>query len=78
MIESIPSNQKGNKMIQYKTAIRKLAEMKASSEFNGGFGQIGTEVAMVAMIYQKDKRTVAKAVLAVYPEVAAKLSGASV
>jgi hypothetical protein len=50
--------------------------MKVSSEFNGGFGQIGTEVAMVAMIYQKDKRTVAKAVLAVYPEVVAKMTHA--
>lgn len=60
-------------MLKFETMVRKLAEMKASSEMNGGSGQIGSELKMVAMIYQKPERTVAKAVLAVYPEIIAKM-----
>jgi hypothetical protein len=61
-------------MLAYKTAILKLAKMKASSEMNGGFGFIGTEISMVAMIYKKNKEVVYRDIMAIFSEVVAKMT----
>ena len=62
-------------MLKFETMVRKLAAMKASSELGGGYGQIGSELRLVAMIYGKSESTVEKAVLSVYPKVLAKMAG---
>jgi len=61
-------------MLQYNTIIKRLARMKASSELSGGYGSIGSEIAMVAMIYSKKPETVACHVNQVYPQVYRKLA----
>ena len=61
-------------MLQYTTIVKRLAQMKASSERSGGYGSIGSEIAMAAMIYGKKPETVARAVKQVYPQVYRKLA----
>ena len=62
-------------MLKFETAIKKLAQMKASSYLSGSYPQIGTEIAMVAMIYGKKQQTVVKAIETVYPKEFKKLAG---
>lgn len=64
-------------MLQYTTIVKRLAQMQASSELSGGFGSIGSEIAMVSMIYGKKPETVARAVKQVYPQVYRKLATGS-
>ena len=68
-------NEKEIKMLKYETMIAKLAKMKAGIYLSGGYGSIGTEIQMVAMIYGKKESTVSKAIATVYPKIYRKLAG---
>ena len=61
---------------KFETVVKTLAQMKASIELSGGYGSIGTEISMVAMIYGKQVKTVERAIKEVYPAIYKKMQGA--
>lgn len=60
---------------KFETVVKTLAQMKASIELSGGYGSIGTEISIVAMIYGKQVKTVERAIKEVYPAIYKKMQG---
>jgi hypothetical protein len=63
-------------MLKFETMIKRLATMKAHVYLSGGYGGMGTEIAMVAQIYQVKEKKVVQEMAAVYPKIYRKLAGA--
>jgi len=61
--------------VAYKTMIQKLASTRASLYLSGSNEGIGTEIAIVAVVYGKTTKQVYNAVAKAYPPIFAKMAG---